>query len=87
MILEQNKIITNQYPPEYFSMDVDNRDYPHLVWVERKNGHYDLVYKFWNGFLWESLENEVLYQSDDEISYANLILANDETLIVFKRVE
>lgn len=33
MILEQNKIITNEYPIEYFSMDIDDRDYPHLVWA------------------------------------------------------
>ena len=85
MIFQQSKILTNRYPPEYFSMDLDSRGYPHVVWVEQKNGHFDLVYKFWNGLSWESLEAEVLYRSDEDISYANLIVLNDEKIIIFSR--
>jgi len=83
MILEQTKILTNRYPPEYFSMDLDNRGYPHLVWVEQKNGHFDLIYKFWNGLDWESLETEVIYRSDEDISYVNLVIASGKVLIIF----
>jgi hypothetical protein len=85
MILEQTKILTNEYPPEYFSMALDDRGFPHLAWVEQKRGHYDVVYKFWNGICWETLENEVLYRSDDEISYSNIIIVEGEVLIIFTK--
>ena len=83
MILEQTKILTNRYSPQYFSMDLDDRGFPHLAWVEEKNGYYDLVYKFWNGFCWESLETDVIYTTDSEITYSNIIAINNEINIVF----
>jgi hypothetical protein len=85
MILQQTKILTNQNQPEYFSMALDDRGYPHLSWVEQKNGHYDLVYKFWNGICWETLETEVLYRSDDEVTYSNIMIVNNEVLIIFTK--
>ena len=85
MILQQTKILTNRYQPEYFSMALDNRGFPHLAWMEQKNGHYDLIYKFWNGICWETLETEVLSRSDDEVTYSNIMVVNNEVLIIFTK--
>ena len=85
MILRQNKLLTNQYSIQSFSMELDSRGYPHLTWVEQKNGYYDLIYKFWNGFCWESIGTDALYRTDNEISYSNISIVNSEIIIVFSK--
>ena len=61
------------------SMSTDSRGFPHLAWLNVKNGHNELHYSFWDGLQWSNLSQSFVSWSEFEISYSKngLILDND----------
>ena len=70
------------------SMQLDGRGYPHIVWLEEREGANDLSYSYWDGLKWSYLGTSKVYVSKDEVtSSPNALILNnqDEPLIVFSR--
>jgi len=70
------------------SMQLDGRGYPHVAWMEEKNGTNEISYSFWDGLKWSYLGTSKVYISEEEINptpNALVLNSNDEPQIVFSR--
>jgi len=69
-------------------MKLDDRAYPHIVWLDRKSGHNEVRYSFWDGLKWAYHEDPIIYISENEIvpTPNSLVLDSDSyPVIAFAR--
>jgi hypothetical protein len=67
-------------------MQLDSRGYPHIAWLERREGRNELGYSFWDGLKWSYLGQSSVYISNNIINPSpNSIVLNcqDKPSIVF----
>lgn len=66
------------------SLQIDSRNYPHISWMERKNGVNEVRYSFWDGSKWSYLDNVVVFNSEYDVIYSPkaLVLSPDENPII-----
>ena len=43
------------------SMQLDGRGYPHISWLEEKEGKNEVSYSFWDGLKWSYLGISAVY--------------------------
>ena len=70
------------------SLQADTRGLPHLSWLERKNGHNEIHYSFWDGQQWTYHQHPVIGWTEEELvsSGNSLVLGIYECpFIVFSR--
>ena len=70
------------------SMRIDTRGFPHLSWLDQKNGHNEVNYTFWDGLQWAYRQNRVVDRSEEEIisSKNGLIIDdNDDPVVVYSK--
>ena len=48
-------------------MVVDSKDFPHVSWFESAEGHYKVLYKFWDGISWAYRNSPIIDTSNKEI--------------------
>lgn len=75
------------------SLKMDDRNFPHVVWLDKKSGGNEVRYSFWNGLKWDyngdtsfvynskesitSFQHSLLLDSDN---YASIVFANESAL-------
>ncbi len=69
------------------SMQLDSRGFPHISWLDKKQGHNTINYRFWDGLKWSELEDSIVDRSEEEIvnSHNSLILENDSPIVAYSR--
>ena len=71
------------------SMKLDDREYPHIAWLDIKAGHNEVRYSYWDGLKWAYYSDDpVVYVSKDEVTPTpnSLVLdSNNNPVIVFAR--
>ena len=67
------------------SLAIDSRGFPHVVWIEEKNGHNEVKYKFWDGLQWNFYNTSSIHISNDDIKISkySLVLYKDKPIITF----
>lgn len=66
------------------SFVLDSSGYPHIAWIEEKQGHNEINYKFWNGLTWSYYNIPYIYNINNEYTTKySLILNNDSPVIIF----
>jgi hypothetical protein len=66
------------------SMELDGRGFPHISWMEEKEGHWNLNYKFWDGQEWGFFDySQAVFRSNKNIinSSFNLTLIDDDPFL------
>jgi hypothetical protein len=69
------------------SMQLDSRGFPHISWLDKKQGHNAINYRFWDGLKWSQLEDSIIDRSEEEIINSNnsIILENDSPILAFSK--
>ena len=70
------------------SMRLDSRGYPHIAWLDKKRGHNEVHYSFWDGLHWGVREESAVQRSEEEIMMSrNGIIIDDfdQPKIAFSR--
>jgi hypothetical protein len=69
------------------SMRIDSRGYPHITWLDKKQGHNEVHYSFWDGLQWGVREQSLVHRSEEEIviSKNGIIIDSDQPAIVFAK--
>ena len=49
------------------SLILDSHGFPHIAWMEEKNGYYEVKYKFWDGLQWSFYVLPAIHRSDNNI--------------------
>jgi len=85
----QPNISRTRFPSISPSLQMDNRSYPHVAWLEEKLSSNEVRYSFWDGLQWAHKDGlAAVYRSEEEIvsSPNSLVLSPDyEPFIAFSR--
>jgi len=84
----QPNVSRTRYPSLSPSMKLDNRGFPHISWIEEKNGRNEIKYSFWDGLKWSYLSQSQIYISEEDVKSSpnSIILDSEEDpIIVFSR--
>ena len=67
------------------SMQLDSRGFPHIVWLEKKLGHNEVHYAFWDGLQWTSKSSVIVDWAKGSISLSRsgIILEDDKSVLVY----
>ena len=57
------------------SFAIDSYGNPHIVWMEKKNGYYEVKYKFWDGIQWSFYNTPSVYRSNENIQITKYSLS------------
>jgi len=85
----QPNISRTRFPSISPSLQMDNRSYPNIAWLEEKLSSNEVRYSFWDGLQWAHKDGlAAVYRSEEEIvsSPNSLVLSPDyEPFIAFSR--
>lgn len=84
----QPNVSRTRFPSSSPSMMLDGRGFPHISWLEEKNGRNEVKYSFWDGLKWSYLSKSQVYTSEEDVkpSPNSIILdSNENPHIVFSR--
>ena len=69
------------------SMQLDSRGFPHISWLDKKQGHNTINYRFWDGLQWSKLEDSIIDRSEEEIihSHNGIVLENESPIVAYSK--
>ena len=50
------------------SLKIDDRGHPNIAWLDRKEGHNELKFSFFDGLKWSYYDSTTIYISKEEIT-------------------